>query len=220
MYWFCHTSTCIHHRCTCVPHPELPSHLPPHTIPLGHPSAPAPSFLYPASNLDWRFVSYKILYMLSFLWVMQWQWKEHSINLLAGRTIASRKSKSMSEYYFQTGQTAFFSLMEESQSNWPTTRSLCGMGPNQALSLGLCCWQFGYSADTVAQWTLVRENPWDWCHVSPLSLPSWSSPLYVSPEGTGKRGWLTSIMIGTFCPLDHWEISVEWCPFGEPSYRM
>ena len=26
------------------------SHLPPHTIPLGHPSAPAPSFLYPASK--------------------------------------------------------------------------------------------------------------------------------------------------------------------------
>ena len=24
-------------------------------MPLGHPSAPAPSFLYPASNLDWRF---------------------------------------------------------------------------------------------------------------------------------------------------------------------
>ena len=47
LYWFCHTSTCIHHRCTCVPHPEPPSHLPPHTIPLGHPSAPAPSFLYP-----------------------------------------------------------------------------------------------------------------------------------------------------------------------------
>ena len=51
MYWFCHTSTCIHHRCTRVPHPEPPSHLPPHTIPLGHPTAPAPSFLYPASNL-------------------------------------------------------------------------------------------------------------------------------------------------------------------------
>ena len=34
-----------------------PSHLPPHTIPLGHPSAPAPSFLYPATNLDWRLVS-------------------------------------------------------------------------------------------------------------------------------------------------------------------
>ena len=48
---------------TRVPHPEPPSHLPPHTIPLGHPSAPAPSILYPASNLDWRFVSYMILYM-------------------------------------------------------------------------------------------------------------------------------------------------------------
>ena len=47
LYWFCHTSTCIHHGCTHVPHPEPLSHLPPHTIPLGHPSAPTPSFLYP-----------------------------------------------------------------------------------------------------------------------------------------------------------------------------
>ena len=45
LYWFCHTSTCIRHRYTCVPHPEPPSHLPPHIIPLGHSSAPAPSFL-------------------------------------------------------------------------------------------------------------------------------------------------------------------------------
>ena len=34
-----------------------PSHLPPHTIPLGHPSAAPPSTLYHALNLDWRFVS-------------------------------------------------------------------------------------------------------------------------------------------------------------------
>ena len=40
-----------------------PSHLPPHIISLGHPSAPAPSILYPSSNLDWRFISYMILYM-------------------------------------------------------------------------------------------------------------------------------------------------------------
>ena len=40
-----------------------PSHLPPYTIPLSHPSAPAPSILYPASNLDWQFISYMILYM-------------------------------------------------------------------------------------------------------------------------------------------------------------
>ena len=51
LYWFCHISTWICHGCTHVPKPEPPSHLPPHTIPLGHPSAPAPSFLYPASNL-------------------------------------------------------------------------------------------------------------------------------------------------------------------------
>ena len=63
LHWFCHTLTWIHHGCTCVPHPEPPSHLPPHPIPLGHPSAPAPSTLYHASNLDWRFVSHMIIYM-------------------------------------------------------------------------------------------------------------------------------------------------------------
>ena len=62
-YWFCHISTWIHHRYTRVSHPEPSSLLPPRTIPLGCPSAPAPSILYPASNLDWRFVSYTILYM-------------------------------------------------------------------------------------------------------------------------------------------------------------
>ena len=38
---FCHTLTWISHGFTCGPHPERPSHLPPHPIPLGHPSAPA-----------------------------------------------------------------------------------------------------------------------------------------------------------------------------------
>ena len=37
--------------------------LPPHTIPLGCPSAPAPSIQYRTSNLEWRLVSYMILYM-------------------------------------------------------------------------------------------------------------------------------------------------------------
>ena len=62
-YGFCHTSTWICHRCTHVPHSEPPSHLPPHPIRLGHPSAPAPIILYHASNLDWPFVSHMILYM-------------------------------------------------------------------------------------------------------------------------------------------------------------
>ena len=63
LYWFCHTATWIRHGCTRVPHPEPPSHLPPLSLPLGHPSAPAPSNQYHASNLDWWFISYMILYM-------------------------------------------------------------------------------------------------------------------------------------------------------------
>ena len=48
---------------TRVPHPEPFSLFPPRTIPLGRLSAPAPSIQYSVSNLDWRFVSYMILYM-------------------------------------------------------------------------------------------------------------------------------------------------------------
>ena len=40
-----------------------PSHLPPHIISLDHPHAPAPSILYPVSNIDWQFVSYLIVYI-------------------------------------------------------------------------------------------------------------------------------------------------------------
>ena len=43
--------------------PPPSSLLPPHTIPLGRPSAPAPSIQYRASNPDWRLVSYMILYI-------------------------------------------------------------------------------------------------------------------------------------------------------------
>ena len=60
---FCHTLTWISHGCACVPHPEPPSHISPHPIPLGHPSAPALSTLSHASNLDWRSVSHMIIYM-------------------------------------------------------------------------------------------------------------------------------------------------------------
>ena len=40
---FCHTLTCISHGVTCIPHPDPPSHLPLHLIPLGLPSAPGPN---------------------------------------------------------------------------------------------------------------------------------------------------------------------------------
>ena len=48
---------------TCVPHPEPSSLLPPRTLPLGRPSAPAPSIPYCASNLDWQLIPYMILYI-------------------------------------------------------------------------------------------------------------------------------------------------------------
>ena len=39
---FCHTLTLISYGFTCIPHPDPPSHLPLHLIPLGLPSAPGP----------------------------------------------------------------------------------------------------------------------------------------------------------------------------------
>ena len=63
LYSFCHISTWIHHRYTHVPHPERSFLLPPHTIALGHPSAPVPSIQYRALNLDWQLILYMILYM-------------------------------------------------------------------------------------------------------------------------------------------------------------
>ena len=60
---FCHTFTWISHGCACVPHPEPPFHLPHHSIPQGHPSAPALSTLSHASNLDWWSISHMIIYM-------------------------------------------------------------------------------------------------------------------------------------------------------------
>ena len=62
-FFFFFFAKLICHRYTCVPHPEPSSLHPPHTIPLGHPSAPAPSIQYRALNLDWRLISYMILYI-------------------------------------------------------------------------------------------------------------------------------------------------------------
>ena len=60
---FYHIFTWISHGCTCVPHPEPPSHLPPHPIPQGHPSAPALSTLSHVSYLDLQSISHMIIHM-------------------------------------------------------------------------------------------------------------------------------------------------------------
>ena len=62
MYWFCHISTWIRHRYTCVPHPEPSSHLLPHTIPLGRPSAPKHPVSCIEPGLETRFI-YDIIHV-------------------------------------------------------------------------------------------------------------------------------------------------------------
>ena len=52
---FCHTLTWISHRFTRIPHPNPPSHLPLHLIPLGLPSAPGPSTM---SSFNCRFLTW------------------------------------------------------------------------------------------------------------------------------------------------------------------
>ena len=45
------------------PHPELPSHLPPHLIPLGCPRALALGSLLHVSNLHWSSILHVVIYM-------------------------------------------------------------------------------------------------------------------------------------------------------------
>ena len=51
---FCHTLKWNSHGFICVPHPDPPSHLPLHPIPLGLPSAPGPSscLMHPTWAVD------------------------------------------------------------------------------------------------------------------------------------------------------------------------
>ena len=61
---FCHTLTWISHGFTCILHPDPPSHLPLHPIPLGLPSAPALStcLMHP-TWAGWWSVSPLTIYM-------------------------------------------------------------------------------------------------------------------------------------------------------------
>ena len=80
-YWICHISTWIHHRYTRGPHPEPSSLLPPHTIPLSRPSAPAPR--ESTLNTLWEGLMLKLRLHTSATWCKQlthwkrpwcWEW--------------------------------------------------------------------------------------------------------------------------------------------------
>ena len=68
--WFCHTLTWIHHGCTWVPNPAPP----PTSLPITSLWViPAPSILYPVLNIDWRFISYMIVYMFQFNFLLSFK---------------------------------------------------------------------------------------------------------------------------------------------------
>ena len=50
LYWFCHTSTLIHHGCTCVPNPEPPLHHPSPYHPSGSSQCTSPK--HPVSCVE------------------------------------------------------------------------------------------------------------------------------------------------------------------------
>ena len=85
LYWFCHISKWIHHRYIYVPHPEPSSLLPPHTIPLGRRSAPAPSIQYCASKQLRRFLAFSTFIIL------QRQWSELSLETGVSKEVTANK---------------------------------------------------------------------------------------------------------------------------------
>ena len=68
LYWFCHTSTWIHHGCTRVPHPEPSTSLPIPSlwvIPVHQPRASC------IMHLTWTGDSFNILYYTCFNAILQ-----------------------------------------------------------------------------------------------------------------------------------------------------
>ena len=121
---------------------------------IRHPSVPAPSFLYPASNLDWRFISYMILYMFqchspkSSPWV-QGPWANREASLLCAIVItAICKASPDSHFAF----LHFFSMGAEGARfripHWPSP-SMARSKPLASLCLSLPISKMGVCAKSL-----------------------------------------------------------------------
>ena len=89
----CHTLIWINHGYTCVPHPDPPSHLPPHPMPQGHTNAPALSTPSHASNLDWWSISHIVIYMFQCYSLSSVSWKD-TCHWIEGSPGRSRRTSS------------------------------------------------------------------------------------------------------------------------------
>ena len=92
---FCHTLTWISHGVTCIPHPDPPTHLPLHPIPLGLPSATGPStcLMHPT----WA-CGISLIFLLSFL-----IWFESSLfflNLTKDLSLFKKQALSFIDFFF------------------------------------------------------------------------------------------------------------------------
>ena len=66
-----HESASGVNRTRLSPHPEPPTHVPPHPIPLGCPKAPALSALLHALNLHWSPVLHMVIYMFQYTYCLK-----------------------------------------------------------------------------------------------------------------------------------------------------
>ena len=137
---FCHTLKWISHGFTCVPHPDPPSHLPLHPLPLGFSSAPGPSacLIHPtwAGKISgkWWSIQYNTIQnitlykvkLLNRVWLFLTPW-----------TVAHQDPPSMgfSRQEYWSG----FAISFSRRSSWPrdwTSMSTFGWPPS-TLTLGL-----------------------------------------------------------------------------------
>ena len=133
------------------------------TLPLGRPSAPAPSIQYRASNLDWRLVSYMILYMfqcycrkmVTITLCMRLQKRHRCIDQSYGLP------PSLSPPLVTTNLISFYKSLFVCMFwayNWPTT--LCYFLIHNILVWYFCTFQYDHYDVAICYHARISQNYW------------------------------------------------------------